>query len=154
MPRVTQQANDEGETLIELIIAVAIMGIAVVAIVSGLVTSILMSDVHRKQATAATYVRDYAEAIENVVAGGGYAACNATSYAGTAVAGFDATKYQKSFVTGSAKYWNGTSWQSICPAVDAGLQQMVLQVNSIDNRATETLAIIVRNPCGPGSSCT
>ena len=44
---------------------IAIMGIAVVAIVSGLGASILMSDVHRKQATSATYVRGYAEAIEN-----------------------------------------------------------------------------------------
>jgi type II secretory pathway pseudopilin PulG len=154
MPPVSQPANDQGETLVELIIAVMIMGIAVVAIVSGLGTSILMSDVHRKQATAATYVRDYAEAIENAVAGGGYTACNAPSYAGTAVPGFDATKYQKSIVASSSKYWNGTSWQSACPAVDTGLQQVTLQVNSIDNRATETLAIVVRKPCGPGSSCT
>ena len=154
MPRSPRPANDQGETLIELIIAVAIMGIAVVAIVSGLGTSILMSDVHRKQATAATYVRDYAEAIENAVAGGGYSACNATSYAGTAVPGFDATRYQKSIVTGSARYWNGTSWQSTCPAVDAGLQQLTLKVNSIDNRAAETLAVVLRNPCGPGSTCT
>jgi type II secretory pathway pseudopilin PulG len=149
--------GEQGETLLELIIAVAIMGIAVVAIVGGLGTSILMSDIHRKQASAGAYVRDYAEAIDNAVAAGGYVACNAASYAGTAIPGFDATKYQKSIVAGSARYWNGTGWQAACPAIDTGLQQLTLQVKSIDSigsRATETLVIVVRKPCGPGSSCT
>src|SRR5664279_767957 len=63
-------SDDEGETLIELIIAVAIMGIAVVAIVGGIATAIFMSDIHRKQATAGAYVRNYAEAVETYVAAG------------------------------------------------------------------------------------
>src|SRR5450759_1103091 len=63
-------SNDEGETLIELMIAVAIMGIVVVAIVGGIATFILMSDIHRKQATAGAYVRNYAEAVETYVAAG------------------------------------------------------------------------------------
>jgi type II secretory pathway pseudopilin PulG len=63
--------DDRGETLIELIVALAIMGITVVAIVSGIATGIVMSDIHRKQATAGAVVRQYAEAIENDVAAGG-----------------------------------------------------------------------------------
>ena len=62
--------NDKGETLLELMMAVAIMGIAVVAIVGGIATSILMSDIHRKQTTAGAYVRNYAETVVAYVAAG------------------------------------------------------------------------------------
>jgi hypothetical protein len=54
----TGPANDRGETLLEVLIAVVIIGVAIVAIIGGLVTSVLMSDVHRKQATAGSAVRD------------------------------------------------------------------------------------------------
>jgi type II secretory pathway pseudopilin PulG len=63
-PRV---ANEQGETLLELLIAISIMGVAVVSIIGGLVTSVLISDIHRKQATAGASVRDYGEAIENSI---------------------------------------------------------------------------------------
>ena len=45
-------ADERGETLVEMLLAVAIMGIAAVALMAGLTTSVLMSDIHRKQATA------------------------------------------------------------------------------------------------------
>ena len=64
--RVRPGPTDTGETLVELIIAVAIMGIAVVAIVGGMATFILMSDVHRKQASAGANVRNYAEAVKAI----------------------------------------------------------------------------------------
>jgi len=153
MPTARRPSNDEGETLVELLIAVAIMGVAVVAMVSGIITSILMSDIHRKQATAGAYVRDYAEAIDNAVAGGAYTPCNAASYAGTTIPAFDSTNYQKSIVAGSAQYWNGSGWQSSCPATDTGLQQLTIQVSTIDNQVAEKLVIVVRKPCGPGSTC-
>ena len=132
--------NDEGETLIELIIAVAIMGITVVAIVGGFATSILMSDIHRKQATAGAYVRSYAEAVS-----GHYDGSTTPDYSPTTVqfstlpAAFLAT------VT-SVKCWHDATTPpafSTCTTTDA-VQQVTLNVASADSRASESLVVVVR----------
>ncbi len=147
-------ARDDGESLIELIVAVAILGVAVVAIVAGLGTSVLMSDVHRKQATAGVAVRDYAEAVENVVVGGGYVACaSADGHDYAAPSGFAVPSgYSRSMVAGPGgqplAYWNGSGWQNTCPATgDTGLQQLTVQVASNDGRASERLVLVLRKPC-------
>ncbi len=149
--------DERGETLVELLIAVAIMGIAVVAIMAGLTTSVLMSDIHRKQATAGATVRAYAESIEHGVASDGcnggspgpacYQACAAVSHY-EAPPGFSAPAgYTPSAVAGSMRYWNGASWQTGC-GTDTGLQQLQIQVASDDGRATERVTVVVRKPCG------
>ena len=130
-------SNDEGETLLELLIAVAIMGIAVVAIVGGIATSILMSDIHRKQATAGAYVRNYAEAVT-----GHYDASASPSYLPAAV-GFTAPAGFTAAVT-SVQCWNGTGF-GICSATNA-VQQVTLSVASTDSRASESLVVVVRKP--------
>lgn len=142
--------DDAGETLIELLVAIVVMGIAVVVIVSGMAAVILMSDLHRKQATAGAYVRDYAEAIENTVAGGGYVACAGTAtYAGAT--GYTDPAYKASVTT--VRYWSGTAWQASC-GTDTGLQQLTVQVASADGRAKEQLTVVVRKPCGlPDPPC-
>jgi len=132
-------SNDDGETLIELIIAVAIMGITVVAIVGGIATSILISDIHRKQTTAGAYVRSYAEAVA-----GHYDASASPSYLPSAV-GFAAPTGFTAAVT-SVKCWNDTSGVfSGCTAANA-LQQVTLSVASTDSRASESLVVVVRQP--------
>ena len=62
--RIRSLRSDDGTTLIEVIVTVAIMGIAFAVILGGMATSVLMSDVHRKQATSQTILRDYAEAVQ------------------------------------------------------------------------------------------
>jgi Tfp pilus assembly protein PilV len=143
---VSRAADDRGESLLEVLIAVTIMGVALVAIVGGLVTGILVSDVHRRQATASASVRDYAEAIENAVAGGGYVPCGgAANYASPA--GFAVPSgYSMSVVAGSVRYWAGGGWQSTC-TTDTGLQQLTAQVASTDGRATERVVLVLRRPC-------
>ncbi|MFC0430083.1 prepilin-type N-terminal cleavage/methylation domain-containing protein [Kutzneria buriramensis] len=139
--------DERGETLLELLIAVVIMAVAVVAVVGALVNSIQLSDVHRKQATASAAVRDYGEAITNAVDGGGYVSCAGPSSYGT---GFTPPAgYTKS--VGSVKYWDGAAWQTTCGA-DTGLQQVTIQVASADGRASEQLVVVVRKPCGLSDS--
>jgi hypothetical protein len=137
---------DRGESLVELLVAVVVMGLAVVVIVGGFASGIMMSDLHRKQATTGAYVRDYAEAIENTVGGGGYVDCAGTAtYASPA--GFSTPSgYTPSVVPGSVRYWSGAAWQSSC-GTDTGLQQLTVQVASADGRASERLTIVLRKPC-------
>jgi hypothetical protein len=139
--------EDAGESLIELLVAVVVMGLAVVVIVGGFAAGVMMSDLHRKQATAGAYVRDYAEAIENTVGGGGYVDCAVVgTYASPA--GFTVPSgYTPSVVPGSVRYWSGSAWQGSC-ATDTGLQQLTVQVASADGRASEQLTIVLRKRCG------
>jgi type II secretory pathway pseudopilin PulG len=69
--------GDRGETLIELMVAMMIMGTAILALLGGLATAIRVADIHRKQATAGALVRDLAEAIQTEVAASpsAYRAC-------------------------------------------------------------------------------
>src|SRR3954447_1727605 len=69
------QRDDRGETLIELLVAVAILGIAGVAILGGLLVSTQASTIHRNSATGGAYVRSFAEAIQADVDQNGYKSC-------------------------------------------------------------------------------
>ncbi len=60
--------HDRGESLVELLVAVLIMGIAVVAVIGGLGTAIMMSDVHRKQAAVAAHLKIFAANLESAIA--------------------------------------------------------------------------------------
>lgn len=137
-------AGERGETLLEVLVAVVIMGVAVVAIVGGLYTGILMSDIHRKQATAGTVVRDYAESIENSVTTGTTNVTCGMSIGSRTVNGYTAS------VTG-VRYWDGTAWQTTCGG-NTGLQQLTVQAASGDGRAVERLVIVVRRPCTVGGA--
>ncbi|WP_410586545.1 type II secretion system protein [Amycolatopsis sp. lyj-23] len=135
--------GDRGETLLELLVAVAILGVAVVAVVGGIGVSVLMSDVHRKEATAGAGVRDFGEA----VMAGGYFPCAAPAkYASPA--GFTVPPGFGSSVA-SVKYWTGSAWSATC-GTDTGLQQVTLQVASLDGRASERLEVVLRKPCKLG----
>lgn len=138
---------DSGESLLELMIAVAIMGIAVVAIVSGIATSILMSDINRKQATAGAYVRNYAEAVEAYVAAGNFNTTASPTYP-PATVGFTPPLPSGAYVASvsSVTCWNDTTTAfGTCPTT-AAVQRVALTVASSDARASEGLVVIVRQP--------
>jgi hypothetical protein len=134
-------SDDEGETLVELIISVAIMGITVIALVGGIATSILMSDIHRKQATAGASVRSYAEAVA-----GHFDASAATSGYSPAAVGFAVPEGFTAAVTPPVKCWNDTLKVFGGCAAGSAVQQVTLSVASSDSRASESLAVVVRKP--------
>jgi type II secretory pathway pseudopilin PulG len=139
-----RRSDETGETLLELIMAVAILGVAVVAIGSGILVSVLVSDQHRKQTTADYFLHNYAETLQPL-----YATCSGATppnYIGiaslVAPAGFNPP-------SASVKFWDPISASfssSTCPAADPGLQQVTLTLGSSDGRATESLVVVVRAP--------
>ena len=50
------------------------------------------------------------------------------------------------------RYWTGTTWTSTCSS-DIGLQLATMQARSMDGRASEEIAVMLRKPCGQGSTC-
>jgi type II secretory pathway pseudopilin PulG len=61
----TRGVGEAGESLAELIVAIAIIGLAVTVLVTGLATSISASSGHRQHASADTIARSVAEALKD-----------------------------------------------------------------------------------------
>jgi hypothetical protein len=147
--------DDRGESLVELLVSVGIMATAVVALLAGLATVIIVSDMHRKQAAASAQLRTFAEAVEKAVNGSpsAYVDCASTaSYSSVFTAD---PGYERRVL--AVQYWTGTGFSGVCSS-DSGVQKVTLQVRSTegtpaddgDDRAVETLDLIIRKPCRAG----
>jgi prepilin-type N-terminal cleavage/methylation domain-containing protein len=133
--------SEAGLTLIELLVTVMVMGIAVVALVGGMGTSIIASDLHRKQAKAEAEVRRYAEAVK------AEATCTAscsTAYTATAVDYTPVAGHTAGTPTVRCHAVDFTSSTSPCDTASAGVQVVTLSVSSSDNEVTETIDVVKR----------
>lgn len=160
-----RSASQRGETLVELLVAVTILGLTVVAVIGGLATSIMMSDGHRKRAMASAEVRKFAEAIQGSVLGSptGYLECAGASHYDV----YNPAGYLTE-VTAVA-YWNPVapftptplptagpspaaatagSFGPICN--NGGVQRLSLRVTVNATNVAEQLVIYVRQPCRSG----
>src|SRR6266536_5937583 len=97
-------SDDDGETLLELVIAILILGICVVAIGTGIALSVKMSGVHRAQSTAQAFLHNYAETLESQ-----YQACDGCASDPDYVSGLP-TPSGFSAPTEAVSYWNGTTF--------------------------------------------
>jgi hypothetical protein len=138
--------GDRGESLLELIVAILILGTCVVAIGTGIALSIKISDVHRGQAIAQQYLHNDAEILQNT---GTYTACTlgTTPDYPTQVAlpaPPDGGPWGVS--QSDIKFWNGASFASSCPiAGDPGLQQVTLTIKRADGLVAESLVLALRS---------
>jgi type II secretory pathway pseudopilin PulG len=145
--------SDAGATLIETLVALAILGIAAVAILAGLQLSVMASDIHRKQTSDGASVRGYAEAIEQYLdTNGNYVKCAGANVYSPATVGFTVPAGH-SAQQAAAVPLAGDGSSLSCPGGDQGTQRLRLTVSSNDGRAVETVTIVVRRSCGTGTSC-
>lgn len=128
--------RDAGFTLVEVLLAVAILGIGVLVIVGGMMTSIKVSDQGRRSAEALNYIRAYAES----VAGETYKTCaTSTDYASYT----PPAAYSRSLVVSN---WDAATktFPGSCPAFpDSGLQRITLTITAPDS-TTEVLTVAKR----------
>ncbi|MCW2762422.1 MAG: hypothetical protein QOF58_2682 [Pseudonocardiales bacterium] len=131
--------REDGLTLVEVLLAITILGVGVVAIVGGMMTSIKVSDQGRRDAAAQVAVRAYADFVMDRT----YQDCPVT----TQYAGFTATGWTTTMV---ARYWNpnvtgSTGTFGSCPSPDEGIQKLTLTVVSTDGAGTtQSLSIVKR----------
>jgi type II secretory pathway pseudopilin PulG len=123
--------SERGSTLIELLAATAIMGIAVVTILAGASATFTTSDSNRQSTTAGIVTRDYAEALDVAV-----------SQAGAWCAG---TYSVSAYYTPPTGY-SATATYGACPAASAAQYQTVVITATAPNGATEVLRTVVRQP--------
>ncbi|HEV7205256.1 MAG TPA: type II secretion system protein [Jatrophihabitans sp.] len=129
--------EERGETLLELIVAIGILGVCVLAVGTGLALAIKVSSTHREAADAGTYLHNYAEQL------------SASYVCGTAVPAPAAGVAMPGFGTPSVSvtYWDGSAFTlASCPGTDPGLEQMKISLASSDSRVTQSLIVVVRKP--------
>jgi type II secretory pathway pseudopilin PulG len=124
---VVRHRSEAGETLIEIVLTIVLIGLTVGALLAGIGTAAAASKQHRDLATSDTVMRSYAEATKQAVrsqctASGGTYAVSYTPPAGYAVSGAGTT----------------------CPAPTT-TQSLPLVVTEPDGNTTR-MTIVVRTP--------
>lgn len=148
MPGRDPAAAEDGVSLVEVVVAVAILGLAVVALLGGLGTAVRGSDIHRSQATGETVVRSAAERVKDP--GVAYLPCAGVAAAGAYVDGLSVPAGFAVSVAG-VRVWDEASGAFVapsalasCPSNDAGVQLVTVSVVAGDGRASETLDVVKR----------
>jgi prepilin-type N-terminal cleavage/methylation domain-containing protein len=131
--RLSISHTQAGETLAEVLVAVAILGIAVTALMGGIAASSVGSDVHRKQASAEVALRAYAEAVER--------ATFATT-CGTAATNYSATAL--GLPTTPGYVFSAPAVVAQSPGTCATLQSVTLSV--VTSRTTLSVQLVKAAP--------
>lgn len=145
--------QDRGDTLVEVLIAVAIIGITVSALIAALITAITSSGLHRSLTDLDTVLRSNAEEAKYMIElqpsawfqNG--ATVTSTTYNGNSIP-FTTPAGYTVVITG-IEYWNSStdtfdSFYS-SPADTSGYQLLTLEATA-PTGANETLAVGVRSP--------
>ena len=126
--------SEAGTTLVEVLITVMILGVAFVALLGGFGTSIVSSDVHRRQAVAETLVRRYAESVK---ADRCWPTCPGTYAAGFAVpSGFEAPP--------ATVVCYASDNVAVVPCPAAGIQRVTVRVRTTDGRVDTSVDLVKR----------
>jgi type II secretory pathway pseudopilin PulG len=141
--------TERGETLIETLFTVALLGILSVGIVASLGTNIRVSGFDAGLAGSEATIRSYAQAWQAAP----YLPCTASAnpYGATQPAGFTLPTGYTATLVSPVKVWDSTTGVSsnaafkTCPATDTGLQSLQLRVHP-PTGGTQTLTILKRKP--------
>ena len=154
--------SEAGDTLIEVLISIAILGITITALLGALVTTITSASEHRSLASLDTVLRSYAEQLKYDVQLQGtnswFAQCATVSSPTTSPPQYEGhtitpanqpPSAHYSVVVLNIKYWNDSTnrFDATCSALgdQSGFQLVTLQATA-PNGVTEPLSVGVRTP--------
>ena len=143
---------ESGESLVELMITVAIMGLSMVAILGAIWTTLRVADYNSKTSSADVVVRAYAETMKEGGAGDPYHYRPCTTPGGHVTyptytpteqyaTGYTATVVSIQYLDGFAG--DEPHWANACPATDGGLQRITLKVESNDTTVGSSEKVVV-----------
>ena len=147
-PSARDRFSEDGDTLIEVLLSVVVLGIAAVALLTGFATAITASAEHRHLASLDSSTRIAAnEAIADVQQQAQNPANNPFLCANTFTPTF--TNLTGSFtVTSTVLYWNGSGWGSGC--TNYAPQQYTLTVTATGSGADSTVVTtVIYDPSAP-----
>ncbi|MDA5280899.1 type II secretion system protein [Streptomyces sp. Isolate_45] len=130
-----RRRGEEGETLIEVLVAVVLMGVAFAAILGGMGTALISSVTQQKLTSADSVIRSAAERVVSDP----YVSCASGYETSTPPAGYT--------VTVEVEYWDGVgAFGQACPTADTGVQKVTLTVRSAGPRPVRdvTLEVVKR----------
>jgi type II secretory pathway pseudopilin PulG len=145
------QQSDRGETLLELIVAVAVLGVCAVAIGAGIALSVHTSAVHRRQALADSWLHDAAETLQTK-----YDSSCTPNYVNSLPPDPDASLATNAFGTPSitVTFWDQNTLAfdlPTCPSdpsthlpQDPGAQLISIQLRAPDGSVKEALSFVLR----------
>jgi Tfp pilus assembly protein PilV len=142
------ESSEAGETLIEVLISSALMGIIVVAIVGGLATIVLAGHVHREQADANASLVAAMERVKSPSLAR-VACATPSAYLTTAQAASPPLPSGWAISIASIQYENyapgAVSWDTTChetPTNTLTLQRITLQLTTSDGRVSPQLSFV------------
>ena len=143
--------GEEGFSLVELMVTIVIVGVTFSALLGGLMTTITVSSLHRKQATADSVARSAAEWIKDSVANpfspcatnGTYSFSGLSKPSGYAVAITSVENWDWSGPPVAASYVPAFS-PSQPGCTDHGLQRISIVVTSSDAQVSESVQVLKR----------
>lgn len=137
--RTAVRRRDAGETLVEILMAVAIMGICFAAVLAGIATSVRTSAIHRESVFAENYARAIAESIQSQP----FIGCANTYSTAGVIPGGSTFSVAPAVVT----YWNRVTDTFGPTCVDAALdelQQVTVRVVPPDDRAATSALVVLK----------
>ncbi|MER5481670.1 prepilin-type N-terminal cleavage/methylation domain-containing protein [Streptomyces sp. NPDC002812] len=133
--RPRRRRGEEGETLVEVLVAVVLMGVAFLAVLGGMGTAIISSATQQKVTGADAVIRNAAEKVVSDP----YVSCARTYETPAPPDGYT--------VTLEIEYWDGVgAFARACPTADTGVQKVTLTVRSTGPRPAKdaTLEVVKR----------
>ncbi|MFE3764579.1 prepilin-type N-terminal cleavage/methylation domain-containing protein [Streptomyces sp. NPDC059104] len=117
--RPRRRRGEEGETLIEVLVAVVLMGVAFVTIFGGIGTAIISSVRQQKVTGADSVIRSAAEKVVSDP----YVSC---------AGGYETPVPPPGYtMTVTIEYWDGVgAFAKACPTADTGVQKVTLTLHS------------------------